>query len=83
MPWVPTSAHKSEAAIVVVGGATLSILGIVDRTTKDVDVIAQATRDDDDGWTLTSPVPLPEALQKAVALVGRDYGLAADGSTPR
>ena len=71
-------AQKSEAAIVVVGGATLSVLGIVDRTTKDVDVIAQATRDDDDSWTLTPPVPLPEVLQKAVALVGRDYGLAAD-----
>ena len=33
-------AQKAEAAIVVVGGATLSVLGIVDRTTKDVDVIA-------------------------------------------
>lgn len=71
-------AQESEAAIVVVGGATLSVLGIVDRTTKDVDVIAQAIRDDDDNWTLTPPVPLPEALQKAVALVGRDYGLGAD-----
>ena len=38
-------AQESEAAIVVVGGATLSVLGIVDRTTKDVDVIAQAIRD--------------------------------------
>jgi len=54
------------------------VLGIVDRTTKDVDVIAQARRDDGGNWTLTPPVPLPEALQKAVALVGRDYGLAAD-----
>ncbi len=71
-------AQESEAAIVVVGGATLSVLRIVDRTTKDVDVIAQAIRDDDDNWTLTSPAPLPEALQSAVSLVGRDYGLASD-----
>ena len=70
--------QKSEAAIVVVGGATLSVLGIVDRPTKDVDVIAQARRDDGGNWTLTPPMPLPEALQKAVALVGRDYGLAAN-----
>ena len=71
-------AQGSEAAIVVVGGATLSVLRIVDRTTKDVDVIAQAIRDDDDNWTLTPSVPLPEALQNAVSLVGRDYGLASD-----
>ena len=55
-------AQESDAAIVVVGGATLSVLGIVDRTTKDVDVIAQASREDGD-WTLTPPLPLPEALQ--------------------
>lgn len=71
-------AQETEAAIVVVGGATLGVLGIVDRTTKDVDVIAQARRDEGDKWTLTPPVPLPEALQKAVALVGRDYGLGAN-----
>ena len=71
-------AQQTEAAIVVVGGATLSVLGIVDRTTKDVDVIAQASRDDGDNWTLIPPVPLSEALQEAVALVGRDYDLAPD-----
>ena len=67
----------------MVGGATLSVLGIVDRTTKDVDVIAQARRDDGGNWTLTPPVPLPEALQKAVALVGGTTASGPIGSTRR
>ena len=66
-----------SAAIVVVGGSTLAVMGWVERTTKDVDVIAQAIRRGE-RRTLIAADPLPEALLRAVARVGRDYGLAAD-----
>jgi hypothetical protein len=35
--------RKATAAIVVVGGTALNLLGIVQRSTRDVDVIAVAT----------------------------------------
>jgi len=74
-------AHLSEggfsAGIVVVGGSSLSVMGWVERTTQDIDVIAQAIREGD-GWALVAPDPLPEPLVSAVARVARDYGLPGD-----
>lgn len=66
-----------SAAIVVVGGSVLALMGWVERTTKDIDVIAQAL-DQGDRRRLIAADPLPDAMQQAVARVGRDYGLAAD-----
>lgn len=69
-------ARGETASIVVVGGAGLSLQGIVERTTDDVDVIARADSDEEgEGVVLVRPDPLPEALQEAVARVARDYGL--------
>ena len=61
--------------LVVCGGAALQALGFVDRTTRDVDVLAIA-----DGMlpTLLSADPLPEAIITAAHLVARDYNLQAD-----
>jgi len=58
--------------LVVVGGAALNLLGIVDRPTIDVDVLARVG---DDGETLQPPDPLPDALRRAVVAVARDRGL--------
>lgn len=74
-------AHLGEggnsATIVVVGGSTLALQGWVERTTTDVDVIAQAS--EQDGQRILTPAnPLPDPLLEAVARVGRDYGLAED-----
>ena len=66
-----------SAGIVVVGGSTLALMGWVERTTKDVDVIAQAT-EQGGHRRLIAPDPLPDALRQAVARVSRDYGLASD-----
>ena len=63
----------------VVGGATLNLLGLIDRTTQDVDVIALAS--DPVGAVpalLGPPDPLPDALQRAIVRVARDFGLAPD-----
>jgi hypothetical protein len=67
-------AEGARATIVVVGGATLNLLGLVERTTHDVDVIARV----DAGMTLVPPDPLPPALQRAIARVARDFGLMDD-----
>ena len=71
--------EHTEVALVVVGGATLNLLGLIDRTTQDVDVIARAT--DPIGAVparLAPPDPLPDALQRAILRVARDFGLAPD-----
>jgi len=65
-------AQGETASIVVVGGASLNLQGVVERTTDDVDVIARV---DPTGAGLVRPDPLPEALQTAIERVARDYGL--------
>src|SRR5438034_9756522 len=56
-----------QAAIVVVGGTALNLLGVVDRVTRDVDVIATATvRTDGEparsAHRTHSPSPWPKSL---------------------
>ena len=72
-------AERAQVAIVVVGGATMNLLGFVSRTTHDVDVIARAAPPV--GATpviLLPPDPLPDALTRAIARVSRDFGLPGD-----
>lgn len=65
-------AHANEpCAIVVLGGAAMNLLGIVDRPTIDVDVLAQA----DATGAIRPPDPLPDTLRRAIAAVARDRGL--------
>jgi hypothetical protein len=71
------AAAQASAAIVVVGGGALSIMGWVDRTTNDIDVIARARREEG-RWVVGPPEPLPAVLVDAVARVARDYALATD-----
>ena len=59
--------------LAVVGGSALIALGLVDRATKDVDVVGLLSGDG-----LSSAEPLPEALALAVARVARDLGLPGD-----
>jgi hypothetical protein len=69
----------STLAIVVVGGTALNLLGVVNRTTNDVDVIALATAHTTGPPTdVRPPDPLPRELRDAVATVTRDLGLPAD-----
>jgi hypothetical protein len=73
-------AHRGQAAaVVVVGGTALNLLGVVERVTRDVDVIAAATlRPEGPPTDLLPPDPLPKALTDATATVARDLGLPAD-----
>jgi hypothetical protein len=72
-------AEGTEFGIVVLGGAALNLLGIVERTTRDVDVLAITSSTLDDGLPLlTPPEPLPEPLKRAIDRVARDFGLPDD-----
>jgi hypothetical protein len=67
------AADRERVAVVVVGGATMSLLGHVRRTTRDVDVIARAHPRDDGTMRLERAEPLPPALQSAILTVARDF----------
>lgn len=58
--------------IVIVGGAALNLLGLVDRTTRDADVIAM----DAEGKLV--PPTLPPEFLEGVRLVADSMGLAPD-----
>ena len=69
----------ASAAIVVVGGTALNLLGVISRATQDVDVIAAATsRGRAAPIEIKPPDPLPRTLTRAVATVARDLGLPND-----
>lgn len=73
------AAEGVEVGIIVAGGTALNLLGVVQRTTDDVDVLAiLRDRAGSDGVTLAPPDPLPEPLQRAIARVARDFQLPED-----
>jgi hypothetical protein len=64
-------ALADQQEIVVIGGSALTALGLVQRATRDVDLVAVAK----DGELLRPAEPLPETLQVARDRVARDFGL--------
>lgn len=73
-------AEGAAFAIVILGGAALNLLGVVARTTTDVDVLALARPGDPAVQREISepPSPLPESLSRAIRLVAEDMALAPD-----
>ncbi|MGB0095576.1 MAG: DUF6036 family nucleotidyltransferase [Solirubrobacteraceae bacterium] len=67
------AAAGDRRELVVVGGSPLLALGIIDRPTKDVDVVALL-----DAGLLRKADPLPPELLAARDRVSRDFGLPAD-----
>src|SRR5260370_40423952 len=65
--------REGSYTIAVVGGSALLALGLVPRTTRDIDVVAVLGGDE-----LISAEPLPAKLLEAAAVVAADFGLAAD-----
>lgn len=59
--------------LVVIGGSGLLTLGLIDRTTRDVDVIAIRREGE-----LLDPRPLPQGLLDARARIAEDFGLPDD-----
>lgn len=56
--------------LVVVGGSGLLALGEIERSTRDVDLVALRN-----GEELDSAQPLPDPLRRAAERVARDFGL--------
>jgi hypothetical protein len=72
------AAEGRSYAICILGGAALNLLGIVARTTTDVDILAFAsaqTGEPTPPELLEPPEPMPEPLRRATLAVARDLGL--------
>ncbi len=63
--------------LVVIGGSGLLALGIIDRSTRDVDLLALRSGD-----KLDSAEPLPKQLTTARDRVARDFSLPLDWLNP-
>lgn len=63
--------------LVVVGGSALLALGLIERSTRDVDLIALRSGDE-----LGSAKPLPASLEAARNRVARDFALPTDWLNP-
>ena len=66
-------AANEQFELVVIGGSGLLALGLIERATRDVDIVALLREGE-----LVDPRPLPPALVEARDRVGRDFGLASD-----
>ena len=66
-------ARGARFDLVVIGGSGLLALGLINRPTRDVDVVALLQ-----GRNLLAPRPLPDALVAARDRVARDFGLPDD-----
>lgn len=65
---------NSPMSLVVCGGSALFALGLVLRTTKDVDVLGEAIHNET-GMTVKKIDEFPEWFIKAAKVVQRDFGL--------
>jgi hypothetical protein len=64
--------------LVVCGGSALQALGLVNRTTRDLDILAQVSRGNDGLLVLNSAKILPDKLMFAANIVADDLNLPAD-----
>lgn len=71
------AARRQRFELVVAGGSGLLALGLIERSTRDVDIVALRAGDE-----LDSAKPLPAELEAARDLVARDFSLPADWLNP-
>ncbi|MHB1483389.1 MAG: DUF6036 family nucleotidyltransferase [Saccharofermentanales bacterium] len=64
--------------LVVCGGSALQALGLIDRTTRDLDILAFISRNNDYSIYLETAKQLPDYLIIAANTVARDFNLPAD-----
>ena len=67
--------NVSVPDLVVCGGSALNVLGLVSRTTKDVDVVALNITDPHGRKYLEKADPLPSGLEVAAGKVAKDFNL--------
>ena len=71
------AADGESYAIVVLGGAALNLLGVIERATRDVDIVAFASNPATPAKATLElpPQPLPPAFARAIETVASDFGL--------
>lgn len=69
------SARAQTYSCVVAGGTSLAALGVIDRPTGDVDVMAER---DEDGNVALAPTEFPSFVAQAISEVAREFGLRPD-----
>ncbi len=74
--------RREPLEIVVCGGSALEVLGLVDRVTRDLDVLAIATTGPGGKVALASADPLPDDAVEAARIVARDLDLPQDWLNP-
>ena len=65
--------QKQHYEVVAIGGGSLVLLGYIDRTTKDLDLVALI-----ESGRLISAKPLPQGLLKEIAAIGSALDLGED-----
>lgn len=70
-----------NVALVVVGGAALSVLGLSQRTTRDIDTMAFLVASQSGRRSLVR-AEFDDKFEKAAAVVARDYSLPDDWINP-
>ena len=61
--------------LLVCGGSALNVLGLIQRTTEDVDVLAYVRRDEEGKVSIVKAEPLTPELTEAAKKVARDFNL--------
>lgn len=74
--------NVSVPDLVVCGGSALNVLGLVSRTTKDVDVVALHITDFHGRTYLEKAEPLPSGLEEASRKVAADFNLPDNWFNP-
>jgi len=69
------SSSGEPVELLICGGSALIFLGLVHRTTKDVDILAYVNRSKADDISFTKAEPLSPELIKASEKVARDFNL--------
>lgn len=69
------AANATVPELVVCGGSALNVLGLVSRTTKDVDVVAFARKNAKGNIHLERAEPFPDELIRACQKIARDFNL--------
>ena len=64
--------------LLVCGGSALNVLGLVQRATKDVDILAYVKRNKAGDISFIKAEPLSAELLAAAAKVARDFNLPED-----
>jgi hypothetical protein len=71
-------ASGAQYAVVVIGGAALQLLGVISRTTGDVEMIAFVAPGATRTQLIRPPAQLPAPLQRAILAVAKDRNLPPD-----